>query len=253
MCESLDVTRLPRPRNQVQIVAGQPYPPSRLADKFHVPQHRLIIPILQPQPEPSPCRVLRDADFIHLLLTQWVVLRRVCIPWLGCKLLRRQLLLLGIDCRLQEKGFGWGDATEGHRGDETFTLHGQHEVDVQLGDRHRRQAQARLGSILEVRTHVREVDKGHGDGYGRGDGLENLRPQGAGTGVARGGWVDEWQAVAWQQFAVMPISPWASMAGDCDGGRAGVDDEGVFRAAKFWVFGSPRASQPCANELGPRP
>lgn len=48
--QSRNITTCPCPRDLVQIVRGQPYPPRRLADELHMLEHRLIIPVLEPEP-----------------------------------------------------------------------------------------------------------------------------------------------------------------------------------------------------------
>lgn len=56
-------------------------------------------------------------------------------------------------------GAGDGAARDGRQ--EALVLQAQHQGQHQLGVRHRRQAQALLGAVLQVRAHVRQVDQRH--------------------------------------------------------------------------------------------
>ena len=67
MGQSLHIGCLPRPCDLPQILAGQPYPPRRLAHQLHVLEHRLVVPVLEAQPQSPPGRVLRDLDVVEYL------------------------------------------------------------------------------------------------------------------------------------------------------------------------------------------
>lgn len=133
----LDIPTLPRPRNLAQILTGQPNPPGRFTNQLHVPQHRLVIPILQPQPQSSLRRVLGNMDFVDVFGLE-----------VGARRVGRRVgepgFFLELGGHVGEGVWGggclegnrfWGRGTpEDHAGDEAFALETEHEVDMQFGD-----------------------------------------------------------------------------------------------------------------------
>ena len=147
MRQPIHITTRSRPRNLAQILARQPYPTRRLADQLHVLEHRLVVPVLQSQPQSPPRRVLRDRVFVEVVVDAeqrvWRGAAReggrrgrrgVCGPGLVCEGLRQLFVFFWRGGDLQGVGLWGGCAAEGYAGEEAFTLEAQHEVDVHFGD-----------------------------------------------------------------------------------------------------------------------
>ena len=142
MRQTLNITALSRPRNLPQVLARQPYPPRRLTYQLHILKHRLVIPVLHPDPQSPPRRVLRDMDLVPFLIFKRIGMRTgIRFPGPLLQYRRHLLQICGVRLRLQEEGLGRRGGAQRHGRDEAFALQAQHEVHMQLRDGYGGQAQ----------------------------------------------------------------------------------------------------------------